>query len=317
MTMTMTKQRDLADDQRNVTDDLAFFNEKGFMGPLKLWEPEQMTAWWKTQRAALLDPVKGSRAPFPGNPMNYDRHLDISGLSKLISEPAIVRRFQAILGTDILCWRTEFFPKKPGDPGTGWHQVETYAIGETTKGMLEPSARSEGIPMELTAWVAFTEATMENGCLKFLPGSQKTWHYDETAYMKHVTSKSDASGADHTFFGYNYNDIKVKPEWNPDEEEVAHMVMQPGEFVIFTARCVHGSNPNVSRKQRMGFAIRVVPAHVKVYSGMTEFNEFGHNFDLSRHGCVLIAGEDQYRHNRIKSENAWGEPFTTLQKSAE
>ena len=90
----------------------------------------------------------------------------------------------------------------------------------------------------------------ENGCLKFLPGSQKTWHYDETAYMKHVTSKSDASGADHTFFGYNYNDIKVKPEWNPDEEEVAHMVMQPGEFVIFTARCVHGSNPNVRRKQK-------------------------------------------------------------------
>src|SRR5215213_8681012 len=114
MTMTMTKQRDIA-------GDLEFFNEKGFMGPLKLWEPEQMTAWWKTQRSALLDPVKGSRAPFPGNPMNYDRHLDISGLSKLISEPAIVRRFQAILGTDILCWRTEFFPKKPGDPGTGWH----------------------------------------------------------------------------------------------------------------------------------------------------------------------------------------------------
>jgi non-heme Fe2+,alpha-ketoglutarate-dependent halogenase len=91
--------------------------------------------------------------------------------------------------------------------------------------------------------------------------------------------------------------------------------MKPGEFIIFTARCVHGSNPNRSRKQRMGFSIRVVPTHVKVYSGMTEFDEFGHHFDLTRHGCVLVAGEDEYGHNRIKTENAWGQPFATLSRS--
>jgi hypothetical protein len=45
---------------------------------------------------------------------------------------------------------------------------------------------------------------------------------------------------------------------------------------------------------------------------MTEFNEFGHSFDLARHGCVVLAGKDAYGHNRIKSENAWGEPFMAL-----
>jgi non-heme Fe2+,alpha-ketoglutarate-dependent halogenase len=286
------------------------FDERGFMGPFKLWEPAEMTAWWKEQRRALLDPKNSERATFQ-NPVNYDRHLDIPALSSLISEPAIVRRFQSIIGPDVLCWRTEFFPKSPGDSGTGWHQVETYAIGEATEGMLTATDRSEGIPMELTAWIAFTEATKENGCLKFLPGSQRTWHYDEKARIKW-----DASRAENSFFGYNYDDLKIDGKWNPDDEQVAHVEMKPGEVVIFTARCVHGSNPNLSRKQRMGFSVRVVPTHVKVYSGMTEFDEFGHHFDLARHGCVLIAGKDEYGHNRIKTENAWAQPFSTLSRSA-
>jgi chlorinating enzyme len=126
--------------------------------------------------------------------------------------------------------------------------------------------------------------------------------------------KWDGTRSDTTFFGYNYDELKLNKQWNPDEEEVAHVEMKPGEFIIFTARCVHGSNPNQSRKQRMGFSIRVVPTHVKVYSGMSEFDEFGHHFDLARHGCVMLAGEDEYGHNRMKRENAWGEPFATLSR---
>ncbi|HLK57702.1 MAG TPA: chlorinating enzyme [Chthonomonadaceae bacterium] len=282
------------------------FDEQGYIGPFKLWEPEVMTAWWKEQRMALLDPKNKERATFD-NPANYDRHLDIPGLSRIITEPAIVRRFQALLGPDVVCWRTEFFPKNPGDSGTGWHQVETYSISDVPKGMLEPTSRSEGIPMELTAWVAFTEATKQNGCLKLLPGSQKTWHYDETKKMAWDNKKSN-----NNFFGYDYSTLLKDPNWNPDEQNVTHMEMKPGEFIIFTARCVHGSNPNTSNKQRMGFSIRVVPTHVKVYDGMKEFNEFGHHFDLARFGCVLIAGHDEYGFNRMKTENAWGEPFTPL-----
>jgi len=288
--------------------DRQLFEQQGFIGPFKLWEPQTMVSWWKEQRRALLDPRNAERATF-ANPTNYDRHLDIPGLSRLVCEPAIVRRFQALLGPDILCWRTEFFPKNPGDAGTGWHQVETYAIGEGARSMLEATERSAGVPMELTAWVAFTEATKENGCMKFIPGSQRTWHYDEKAPIKY-----DGAGAEHTFFGYDYSTRRLDKQWNPDAQEVANVEMQPGEFIIFTARCVHGSNPNTSRRQRMGFAIRVVPTHVKVYSGMTEFDEFGQHFDLARHGCVMVGGKDEYAHNRIKTENAWGEAFTSLSR---
>lgn len=286
------------------------FAEQGFIGPFTLWEPEEMAAWWKVQRKALLDPTNSSRKVFD-NPVNYDRHLDISGLSRLVTEPAMVRRMQALIGTDIFCWRTEFFPKNPGDSGTGWHQVETYAIGETTEGMLEATEHSPGIPMELTAWVAFTEAAKENGCMRMIPGSHRTWRYDERAPMRW-----NGAARDNSFFGYNYDDIKIDKDWDPDQEDVRDLEMRPGQFVIFTARCIHGSHPNVSNRQRMGFAIRVVPTHVQVYGGMSSFDEFGHHFELDRHGCVLVAGKDEYGLNRVAHENAWGEPFAPVERRA-
>ncbi len=117
--------------------------------------------------------------------------------------------------------------------------------------MLEPTARSEGTPMELTAWIAFTDATRENGCLKLIPGSHRTWRYDEKASLRY-----DDTSNDHTFFGYDYSELRLDKDWDPDAERVAHLEMKAGQFIIFTARCIHGSNPNVSRKQRMGFSAR-------------------------------------------------------------
>jgi chlorinating enzyme len=287
----------------NFEGDQKTFADRGYIGPFTLWEPQKMAAWWKVQRKALLDPANDPVKVF-GNPVNYDRHLDIPGLSRLITEPEIVRRMQAIIGPDILCWRTEFFPKNPGDSGTGWHQVETYAIGETSKGMLEATEHSPGAPMELTCWVAFTEATRQNGCLKLIPGSHKQWRYNERAPMKW-----NGAARDNSFFGYNYDDIKIDRDWNPDQQDVHHVEMRAGQFIIFTARCIHGSNPNTSNRQRMGFTVRVVPTHVRVYGGMTGFDEFGHHFELDKHGCVLISGRDEFGHNRLRHENAWGEPF--------
>lgn len=293
----------------DLETDRKTFAEQGYIGPFTLWEPDEMTAWWKAQRKALLDPANDARKAF-ANPMNYDRHLDIPGLSRLVTQAEIVRRMQALIGQDVLCWRTEFFPKNPGDSGTGWHQVETYAIGETSQGMLEATEHSPGIPMELTCWVAFTEASRESACMKVIPGSHRKWRYDEHAPMRWNGAKRD-----NAFFGYNYDDIKIDKNWEPEQEDVQHLEMRPGQFFIFTARCIHGSNPNISRKQRMGFAIRVVPSHVRVYGGMTEFDEFGHHFSLDRHGCVLLSGKDEYGLNRVLDANAWGEPFAPLERT--
>ena len=54
----------------------------------------------------------------------------------------IVEKLQSLFGQDILCWRTDFFPKFPGSKGTEWHQVETYKYTTGTS-QIEPTIRIE------------------------------------------------------------------------------------------------------------------------------------------------------------------------------
>src|SRR5206468_86836 len=91
--------------------DKAFFDEHGYMGPFSIYEPEVADEMWKKVR---LDLLEKKDAIYPTSRMNYDRHLDVKILSDIVRHPEIIRRVQAILGPNVLCWRTEWFPKYPG-----------------------------------------------------------------------------------------------------------------------------------------------------------------------------------------------------------
>src|SRR5205807_6670484 len=107
--------------------DKAFFDEHGYLGPFTTYEPERVDAIWKKVRVQLLNK---KQAIYPDVKMNYDRHLDIKLLSDVVSHPENVSRVQSILGPNVLCWRTEWFPKYPGDEGTAWHQAESFVAFE-------------------------------------------------------------------------------------------------------------------------------------------------------------------------------------------
>jgi len=277
------------------------FYEKGFAGPFTLYEPDEMTRLWEEVRMDLLDTA---RAPFPNSKLNYDRHLDMTPLSEMISHPRVVDRVSSILGPDVLCWRTEWFPKYPGDEGTDWHQAESFVEFEGTE-KLVPTEPEEGRPWELTAWVAMSEATRENGCLKVMPGSHRLWYFDEKRNIRFepetVNKQVLTDGQKSGFYGYDYEKLKLDPNWKPDEERAVHMEVKPGQFFIFTSRCMHGSNPNTSKSSvRFGWATRFVPTHVKVYAGQEAFQHFGEVLPLNRYYTVLVKGENRYRHNRAR-----------------
>lgn len=278
-----------------------FFYENGYAGPFTLYEPEDMTRIWEEVRMDLLDT---SAAPFPNSKLNYDRHLDLPALNQMISHPRIVDRISSILGPDVLSWRTEWFPKYPGDEGTDWHQAESFVEFEGTE-KLVPTAAEEGKPWELTAWVAMSEATKENGCLKLMPKSHRTWYFDEKRNIpfepENFNKKVIDDGTKAGFYGYDYDKLKLDPNWKPDEEKAVHMEVKPGQFFIFTSRCMHGSNPNTSKDSvRFGWATRFVPTHVKVYADQDSFQHFGEVLPLDRYTTVQVAGEDRYRHNRVR-----------------
>ena len=156
-------------------------------------------------------------------------------------------------------------------------------------------------------WTAFSRADRAHGCLTFIPGSHMRWYYDETKPMtRNVESKT------HDFFGYDYSELKIDKDWDPDAEDWVAMEMKAGQFVIFLAKCVHGSLPNISGEQRLGFASRYVSPSVRVYKDVTELSEFGDRISLDYHGCVLVSGEDHYGYNRLHKRNLNGTPFVTM-----
>jgi len=232
-------------------EQVAEFETQGYIKPFKVYEPEEMKTLWRRERLRLIDrthAVYQEEAAKSGNTNigNYDRHLDSSFLADHICRREIVDRLVNILGPDILCWRTEFFPKYPGDEGTDWHQADTFANASGTPQIIWPESMKK-FGGTITVWTAFTEATEDTACLQFIPGSHLAMNYDETKRMTYEPdriNKERKEGVARGFFGYDYRALQVDPDWKPDESKAVSMVMKPGEAVIFSSTLMHASHPH-------------------------------------------------------------------------
>jgi non-haem Fe2+, alpha-ketoglutarate-dependent halogenase len=304
-------------------DELAFFQRNGYIGPLTIYTPDEMTQLWRQVQRGTLDRShaaypevdKGAGAP---NIFNYDRHLDIDGLASHVCNERIVDRVASILGPDVLCWRTEFFPKYPGDEGTDWHQADTFANASGKPQLLWPGESEDDFGAgTLTVWTAFTDSTKENGCLQIIPGSQHKMNYDETKNMRYDEGRINAEvkdGMNRGFFGYDYRDLQIDPSWKPNEEDAYSLVMEKGQCVIFWSTLMHASLPNTStgKDYRMGFASRYVPTKVRVYPDTDHIEEYGGSISLDNWGAVLARGVDEFGHNKIINETLRGTPYRTV-----
>jgi non-haem Fe2+, alpha-ketoglutarate-dependent halogenase len=288
--------------------ELERFHHDGFIGPFDLYSETVMESHLRKLRPKLLqtkNAIYSQRAAASGvtNLANYDRHLDIDFLAQHITRPEIVDRVTSILGPDTLCWRTEFFPKYPGDEGTDWHQADNFSnvAGSKYPQILWPEDADFG--GTITVWTAFTEATVENGCLQFIPGSHKVMMYDETKSMEYderLINQVIKNGVKRGFFGYDYRQLQKDPGWSPDESKAVSQEMRQGQFIIFWSTLMHASHPHtgLTDKMRLGFGARYLPAYVRVYPYSDTLQEFGGSATLEKFGNVLVSGENKYQDTR-------------------
>jgi len=293
------------------------FGKQGFFGPFKVLDEDQMVNAWRAERLMLMDrsnAIYTEEWAVSGNTniSNYDRHLDNDFLADLVMNRRITDKVASVIGPDVLCWRTEFFPKYPGDEGTDWHQADTFANASGKPQIVWP--QDAGFGGTITVWTAFTEATTDNGCLQFIPGSYTTMNYDETKVMEYTPDKINREtkgGIRRGFFGYDYRQLQIDPDFEPDERKAVPMVMRPGEAVMFWSTLMHASYPHSGStdNMRLGFALRFVPTSVHVYPDTDVVEEYGGKVSLERYGAVLVAGENRYDHNRIATQTTTGHPF--------
>uniref|UniRef100_A0AC34Q2X8 Phytanoyl-CoA dioxygenase n=1 Tax=Panagrolaimus sp. JU765 TaxID=591449 RepID=A0AC34Q2X8_9BILA len=97
-------------------------------------------------------------------------------------------------------------------------------------------------------WIAVDEATTENGCLWFIPGSHKTSTLD---YRFVRTNATDPSQPQVKFIG-------TRPVY--DQSKFVAVPVPRGSLVLIDGLVVHKSEPNTSDKSRHAFTFHVADA---------------------------------------------------------
>ena len=229
------------------SNEIETFRSQGYLGPYSLCSADEMM-----QTAKQIESVLNTDPPDHKNRV-HNRHLDNQLIHQVSTDPQIVKRMACLYGDDLLLWRTNFFVKESGAKEIPWHQDFNYWP-------LEP-------PIIVSAWIAIDQSTVENGCLKIIPGSHRR-------VIPHLESKPN---------------VQFTRMGDPDYIDLNNIVtleMEPGEFILFNERTLHQSDPNHSSMRRIGLAVRVVIPIVKVL-----------DWDSPEHSLVPISGKDRMRIN--------------------
>lgn len=223
-----------------------FYKAHGYYAPIR--------AFPEGEAAALLhklETYEAAQGKLRG-PMRHKSHLLFTWLDELIRHPGILDAVESVIGPNILAWSSSFFIKEPRDPGfVSWHQDSTYWG-------LEPADI-------VTAWVALSDSTAENGAMRVIPDTQAL---DQVAHRDTFASDNLLSRG---------QEIAV----DVDDAKAKMMVLQAGEMSLHHVRLIHGSDPNPSDKRRVGFAIRYLPTYVRQVVG-------------TRDSATLVRGVDGF-----------------------
>lgn len=306
-------------DFKLTDDEINKFREQGYIGPFKAYDSEYVKNVYKKLRVQFFDRENAPYQVDASSPIaNYDRHLDIDFLSRHIMNPRLVDRVASVLGSNLVCWRSELFPKYPGDEGTDWHQADTFAHASGKPQIVWPNESRFG--GAITVWMALTDTDKENGCLRFIPGTHEEMFYDESLGMEYVPDLQHSTfkdGKKMGFFGYDYRNLQKDKDWVPDEAQAVDIEMKAGEFVIFWSTLMHASNPNnTSDRTRLGFAARYVPSSVHVYPDTEVVEEYGSTISLKNFGVINVKGEIQEKRNKVLSSNLVGTKFEFVEMEA-
>jgi len=214
------------------------YQENGFLVIENFLDAEETTHWSRTtdeavaQRLASTSPHLNNQ----GDPDNYyaqvftqclklaDSH---AGMRALMLDPRLGRVAATLAGVDgIRIWHDQALYKPPFGNPTGWHLDNPY---------WSFSSRDS-----LSIWVALDDATRDNGCLYYVPGTHKTATWQNAG------------------IGQNQADLfKVYPPWR--EIGTVGCPCPAGSAVFHNGLCAHGAGANMTNKPRRAMTCAYMP----------------------------------------------------------
>lgn len=249
---TVTAPQSLAPDQ------VEHFNRDGYIKNIRIFSDDEI-AGHRNYFDALLEEViaeGGDSYSISTAHRKYGRVYD------LLTHPKIVACVKDLLGENVIGWGSHFFCKMPHDgKAVAWHQDASYW----------PLSPSKAV----TVWLAIDDADTENGCMRYIAGSQ---HQGHLTYRK----SADEEG----------NVLDQSVENAEQYGEQIDVEVNAGEIAIHSDLLLHGSEANNSDRRRCALTLRYCTPDV--HAAM-DWNQKG----------VWVAGEDASGHwaNNSRPEN--------------
>lgn len=232
--------------RRFTPEQLADYNRDGYISDITLFEGEhlqQLQAFFEneSERALVYDGFRSF-------------HHTVPELYDIVTDPLLVEYLQDLLGTNVVCFVSQYICKQPGDlREVVWHQDAAYNPMD---------ARS------VVVWLAVHDAFVENGCMQFIPGSHR----------RGLVNFNARNGDETSLGGREIDSSELEGGTTPIE-------LEAGQAVFFSDLLIHSSSGNRSKNSpRGGFTMTFTSADTKVHEHPT--------FNVSNHEAVLCCGED-------------------------
>jgi non-heme Fe2+,alpha-ketoglutarate-dependent halogenase len=213
----------------------AIFERDGIVFPIRALTLEKTAAF----RAcfAELEQLAGRPLRRLGQPA-----MHFAWAYRLATEPAVLDTVEEVLGPDLLIAGSLVLCKYPREPGfVAWHQDNYYSNLHLT-----PS---------LSVWIALLDSTVENGCMRVVPGSHR----------QGALPHEEKGHADNLLKGGHEIQVDVK------EADAVDVVLRAGEISMHHVAIIHGSRPNHTDTQRLGFIVRFVTSAYDLPSQQAPF----------------------------------------------
>jgi len=265
----------------SIDDDATlFFRENGYLVVENALSPQEV----ETLRAETVRICRGELGHVTGLPptLPEDTNDDViqrtlcvhfphkisAVMYDFLAQPTIVDCLTKVIGPNVKSMQSMLFIKSAGKPGQAWHQDE---------GFIPTRDRSLN-----AAWIALDDATVENGCLWVIPGSQR--HGIIWPFREHDDERFDCVTE---AFDFPYTDDDAVP-----------VEVKAGGIVFFNGYLLHRSLPN---RAPSGFR-RALVNHYMSAESLLPWHTPEKSVSTATHDhrdIVMIAGKDPYAYKGI------------------
>lgn len=224
-------------------EQISRYQQDGFLVIEDFLSPEELETW-RAAVTAAVEKRNGNKLPDRASVYGkgdekekdyYDKVFqqlvnlwkDNEGIKKLMLDERIGQMATELSGGDgIRVWHDQALIKKPWANPTSWHLDTPYWSFSDRRA--------------LSIWIALDDATLENGCLFFIPGSHQKTTFENPGIGKNMDA----------IFDYY-------PEFRSARSVAAPM--KAGSCSFHNGLTIHGANPNMTPGLRRAMTCAFMP----------------------------------------------------------